>query len=64
LKLGWSRFFSKLDARDEKMKYTGFAVLLIVPLAFIMICGAVLLEQSGLMNFLRRLLRAARSWFR
>jgi|WetSurMetagenome_2_1015567.scaffolds.fasta_scaffold120144_2 hypothetical protein len=46
------------------MKYTGFAVLLIVPLAFIMICAAVLLEQSGLMNFLRRLLRAAGKWLR
>lgn len=45
------------------MKYTGFAVLLIVPLAFVMICGAVLLEQSGVMNFLRRIGRAVGRWF-
>lgn len=46
------------------MKYTGFAVLLIVPLAFVMICGAVLLEQWGVMNFLRRLWRAVGRWLR
>jgi len=37
--------------------------LLIVPLAFVMICGAVLLDQWGVIGFLRRIWRAAGRWF-
>ncbi len=35
------------------MKWSGFAVLLIVPAALLMIWVAVLLESSGIMDFIR-----------
>jgi hypothetical protein len=37
------------------MFWSGFAVLLIVPAAFIMICGCVFLESRGVLPRLRRL---------
>jgi spore maturation protein SpmB len=39
------------------MFWSGFAVLLIWPAAVVMICIAVLLESSGIMDFLRALFR-------
>jgi hypothetical protein len=41
------------------MFWSGFAVVLIVPAAFIMICVAVLLEQSGFMDAARTYLAGA-----
>ena len=39
--------------RRRFMKWSGFAVLLIVPAALLMIWVAVLLESSGIMDFIR-----------
>jgi hypothetical protein len=39
------------------MFWSGFAVLLIVPAALVMICVAVVLESSGILGLLRGLLR-------
>jgi hypothetical protein len=41
------------------MFWSGLAVVLIVPAAFIMICVAVLLERSGIMHAVRTPLRSA-----
>jgi hypothetical protein len=41
------------------MFWSGFAVVLIVPAAFIMICIAVLLERSGIMDAARMYLAGA-----
>jgi hypothetical protein len=42
-----------LAVRIRFMKWSGFAVLLIVPAALLMIWVAVLLESSGIMDFIR-----------
>jgi hypothetical protein len=36
------------------MKWMGLAVLLVVPLAYLMICAAVFLERQGIASFFRR----------
>lgn len=45
------------------MKWTGFAVLLIVPAALLVIWAAVLLERSGIKGFIRSLLDRAKDLF-
>lgn len=42
------------------MIWSGFAVLLIVPAAFLMICAAVILERCGLFPLLRQLMGKVR----
>ncbi len=50
--------------RRRFMKWSGFAVLLIVPAALLMIWTAVLLERSGINGFTRSLLRRIMDIFR
>lgn len=46
------------------MIWSGFAVLLIVPAAFVMICVYVVLERSGILPWLRALAREILKWVR
>ncbi|NLI32261.1 MAG: hypothetical protein GX422_05690 [Deltaproteobacteria bacterium] len=44
------------------MIWSGFAVLLIVPAAFVMVCVYVALERSGILSAFRQLAKRILPW--